>query len=72
MKYRVLVNACNLEILDIYKDLGTVHDFRMFKESLACVLPEGIQVPADSGYRGIHEYLPKMPSFLLRRLKNTR
>jgi len=58
VKYRVLVNAGNLEILDIYKDLGTVHDFRMFKESLACVLPEGIQVPADSGYRGIHEYLP--------------
>jgi len=53
-----VVNACNLEILDIYKSLGTVHDFRMFKESLACVLPEGIQVLADSAYQGINEYLP--------------
>ena len=45
-------------MLDIHKDLGAVHDFRMFKESLACVLPEGIQVLADSGYQGISEYLP--------------
>jgi len=53
-----LVNADNLEILDIYKSVGTVHDFRMFKESLAGVLPEGVQALADSGYQGIHEYLP--------------
>jgi len=43
VKYQVLVNAFNLEILDIYRDLGPVHDFRMFKESLASVLPEGIR-----------------------------
>jgi transposase len=54
----VLVNASNLEILDIYNDVGTAHDFRMFKESLAGVLPEGILALADSGYQGINEYLP--------------
>jgi IS5 family transposase len=53
-----LVNARNLEILDIYRDFGRAHDFRMFKESLAGVLPEDIPVTADGGYRGIKEYLP--------------
>jgi len=47
-----------LEILDIYEDLGTAHDFRMFKESLAGILPQDISVLADSGYQGINNYLP--------------
>jgi len=37
--------------------LGTVHDFRMFKESLATVLPKDISALLDSGYQGINEYL---------------
>jgi len=36
-KYQVLVNAKNKEILDVYSNLGTTHDFRMFKESLVGV-----------------------------------
>jgi hypothetical protein len=47
-----------LEILDIYNDLGTVHDFRMFKESVVGVLPENIIAMLDSGYQGVIEYLP--------------
>ena len=47
-----------MEILDVYNDLGTVHDFRMFKESLAGILPEDILALLDSGYQGVHEYLP--------------
>jgi len=35
--------------LDAYNDLGTAHDFRMFKETLALL---------DSGYQGVNEYLP--------------
>ena len=58
MKYQVLANAQNLEILDVYSDSGTVHDFRMFKESLADVLPKNILALLDSGYQGIVEYLP--------------
>jgi hypothetical protein len=52
------VNAQNLEILSIYNDLGTVHDFRMFKESLAGYLPKDILALLDSGYQGVNEYLP--------------
>jgi len=47
-----------MEVLDIYNDLGTVHDFRMFKESLADVLPKDIFAMLDSGYQGVTEYLP--------------
>ena len=43
-KYQVLANAQNREILNVYSDFGTAHDFRMFKESLAdvwniCLMP---------------------------------
>ena len=38
--------------------MGTVHDFRMFKESLVGVLPDNILAILDSGYQGVNEYLP--------------
>ena len=44
--------------MDVYNDLGTVHDYRMFKESLADILPEYILALLDSGYQGVNEYLP--------------
>ena len=47
-----------MEVLDIYNDLGTVHDFKMFKESLVGVLPENIVARLDSGYQGVCDYLP--------------
>ena len=52
------MNAQNTEVLDIYNDMGTVHDFRMFKESLVGVLPDNILAILDSGYQGVNEYLP--------------
>ena len=39
-----------MEILNIYNDMGTVHNFRMFKESLVGVLPKDIWAMLDSGY----------------------
>jgi len=48
----------NYEILSIYNELGTVHDFRIFKESIGGVLPESAIIIADSGYQGIREYFP--------------
>ena len=44
--------------MDVYNDLGTVHDFRMFKESLVGILPENIIALLDSGYQGAKEFLP--------------
>ena len=52
------MNAQNREVLNIYNDIGTVHDFRMLKESLVGVLPEDILAMLDSGYQGVTEYLP--------------
>jgi hypothetical protein len=43
--------------LDVYNDLGTVHDFKMFKESAAEVLPQDIDALLDSGYQGVNKYL---------------
>ena len=42
----------------MYTDLGTAHDFKMFKESLTGALPKDIFAALDSGYQGIKEYLP--------------
>jgi hypothetical protein len=39
--------------------MGTVHDFKMFKDSLAGVLPDDIMALLDSGYQGVHKYLPE-------------
>ena len=41
----------------MYNDIGTAHDFRMFKESLVGVLPENIIAMMDSGYQGVQAYL---------------
>jgi len=46
-----------LEILDVYNDIGTAHDFKMFKESLVGVLPENIIAMMDGGYQGVQAYL---------------
>jgi len=53
-----VIDASNKEILDVYGDSGTVHDFRMFKESLVPHLPENIIAVLDSGYQGVHQFLP--------------
>ena len=40
----------------MYNDLGTVHDFRMFKERLVGVLPSNIFMLLDSGFQGAAYY----------------
>jgi len=50
------MNAENKEILDVYNDAGTVHDFTMFKDSLVGVLPKDISALLDSAYQGVNEY----------------
>ena len=52
------MNARNKEILDVYNDVGTAHDFTMFKESLVGILPSHIIAALDSGYQGVNNYLP--------------
>ena len=43
--------------MDVYNDLGTVHDFKMFKDSLVGILPDDIDAYLDSGYQGVIDYL---------------
>ena len=42
----------------MYNDVGTTHDFRMFKESLVGVLPSNIFMLLDSGFQGAADYFP--------------
>jgi len=53
-----VIDAKNKEILDVYGDSGTAHDFRMFKESIAESVPTHIIAVMDSGYQGVNQYLP--------------
>ena len=48
----------SMEIIGVYNDLGSVHDFRMFKESVAYFLPENITILLDSAYQEVRDYLP--------------
>ena len=40
----------------MYNDVGTAHDFAMFKDSLVGVLPANIFILVDKGYQGILDY----------------
>ena len=51
-----MINQKTKEILDVYNDVGTAHDFAMFKDSLVGVLPENIIILVDLGYIGIDKY----------------
>ena len=42
----------------MYNDVGTAHDFKMFKESLIGVLPTNIFMLLDSGFQGAADYFP--------------
>jgi|GEM_PF-5241938 len=41
-QYQIIANGESKEILGIYNDFGSVHDFRMFKESSVDILPRNI------------------------------
>ena len=43
--------------MDVYNAKGTVHDFKMFKESAAELLPKDIIAVGDSGYQGLSDCL---------------
>ena len=51
-----IVNYDSSEILDVYNDVGSSHDFNMFKNSMVGVLPENIFILVDKGYQGIFDY----------------
>ena len=43
-------------IYDVDESLGSVHDFKLCKETLLTVMILAVMILADSGYQGIQEY----------------
>jgi predicted DNA-binding protein YlxM (UPF0122 family) len=56
MKFQSIMEAETKEILDIRKDFGSKHDFKIFVETLAGKISKKIRIRGDSGYQGIQEH----------------
>lgn len=50
------MNAKTSEIICLYQEKGRVHDFSMFKKSIASRVLASILIQADSGYQGIQNF----------------
>lgn len=55
MKSQIIADE-TLKIYDVDEAMGSVHDFRLCKESLLILLYLSVIILADSGYQGIREY----------------
>jgi hypothetical protein len=59
MYFLVLIRIPSLkEIIDVREDTGSVHDFRLFKNTIGDKLDQSIGVEADRGYLGIETLQP--------------
>ena len=56
MKAQLLVSLESKMIYGVASGKGKTHDFKMFKDSKACV-PSDIEILGDSGYQGIKDRL---------------
>ena len=54
MKAQLLVSLESKMIYGVASGKGKTHDFKMFKDSKACV-PSDIEILGDSGYQGIKD-----------------
>jgi len=54
IKVQLVVCAITLRVLSVYCEKGSVHDFKIFKDSKLLIAPE-IKILADSGYQGIEK-----------------
>lgn len=57
VKAQLLVSVFSLQILAVVCGLGRTHDFLLFKQARLPLAPQ-IEVYADSGYQGIHQFHP--------------
>jgi hypothetical protein len=51
----VIINRKTREILDVRQRKGSVHDFKMYKETIGMAVAPSIRIDADLGYLGIEK-----------------
>jgi hypothetical protein len=49
----VIINRKNRNILDVQEAAGSVHDFKLFKDTIGKAVNPSILIQADLGYQGI-------------------
>jgi hypothetical protein len=54
-KTQVIINRKSKEILDVREAKGSVHDFKVFKETIGRAIDPSILIHADLGYLGIEK-----------------
>jgi hypothetical protein len=52
----VIINRKNRDILDVREACGSVHDFKLFKDTIGKAVDPSILIQADLGYLGIAEF----------------
>jgi hypothetical protein len=53
IKTQIIVDAKTLMIIAVFIDVGSTHDFKIFKKSVGARVVKCIRIQADSGYQGI-------------------
>jgi len=56
VKSQIVADVESRLIYDVEEAVGSVHDFKLCKETLLTVLMLSVMILADSGYQGIQEY----------------
>jgi hypothetical protein len=51
----VIINRKSKEILDVQEAKGSVHDFKVFMDTIGSTISESILIHADPGYLGIEK-----------------
>ncbi|MDR2478156.1 MAG: transposase [Treponema sp.] len=67
LKTQVIIERKSKKIIDVRQDKGSVHDFKIYKETIGSNIAQDIGVDADLGYLGIDKLhpnsrIPKKPS----------
>jgi hypothetical protein len=52
----VIINREDRNILDVQDAKGSVHDFKLFKDTIGKAVDQTILIQADLGYLGIHDF----------------
>jgi len=56
VKSQIIADLFTRLIYDVAEAMGSVHDFKLCRETLLCLLFLSVIILADSGYQGIREY----------------
>jgi hypothetical protein len=51
----VIIKGKTREIIDVKQRKGSVHDLRVYKETIGKAVVSSIEINADLGYRGIEK-----------------